>query len=146
MRISDWSSDVCSSDLQATGEFKFGNVGLDLRAAYANTKREAPYERGFEYVYTSPVDDYVNNLNQSGNATISFSKLEEKLSSGAADLSYTLPFARPVTFSGGYASTAQSRHSMRRRFRFTTAQNGRASCRERVCLYVYISVGDDKFK
>src|SRR3546814_10262446 len=98
MRISDWSSDVCSSDL---GEFKFGNVGLDLRAAYANTKREAPYERGFEYVYNSQVDDYVNNLNQSGNATISFSKLEENLYSGAADLSYTLPFARPVTISGG---------------------------------------------
>src|SRR3546814_19812920 len=130
MRISDWSSDVCSSDLQATGEFKFGNVGLDLRAAYANTKREAPYERGFEYVYTSQVDDYVNNLNQSGNATISFSKLEENLSSGAADLSYTLPFARPVTISGRYAYTDQS----------SISKIGRASCGERVVQYVYISV------
>src|SRR3546814_7650599 len=58
MRISDWSSDVCSSDL-------------------------------------------------------------ENLYSGAADLSYTLPFARPVTISGGYAYTDQSRNSMRRDFRFT---------------------------
>ncbi|HVJ00014.1 MAG TPA: TonB-dependent receptor [Sphingomonas sp.] len=106
-------------DTQATGEFKFGDVGLDLRAAYANTKREAPYERGFEYVYNAQVDDYVNNLNQSGDATISFSKLEENLYSGAADLSYALPFARPVTVSAGYAYTDQQRDSTRRDFRFT---------------------------
>src|SRR3546814_20815487 len=117
MRISDWSSDVCSSDLQATGEFKFGNVGLDLRAAYANTKREAPYERGFEYVYNSQVDDYVNNLNQSGNATISFSKLEENLYSAAADLSYTPPFARPVTLSGGHAYPTPHPNCLRPPFR-----------------------------
>src|SRR3546814_19161283 len=115
MRISDWSSDVCSSDLtnlyirdtlkraslstgqndgallggdylnqssawyerqlidtQMTGEFKITNLlSLDLRGGYANSQREAPYEREFSYVRTNrdlsidPVGDrFVNRSDE----------------------------------------------------------------------------------
>src|SRR3546814_14786285 len=102
MRISDGSSDVCSSDLkqsrlglgtnrnqsdrdimqqdtawyerqlintQLVAEFDFDRIQLDLRGAYANSQREAPYERIFTYVRTNlPTDldpvgaKFVNDL------------------------------------------------------------------------------------
>src|SRR3546814_19694795 len=45
---------------------------------------------------------------------------EMRISDWSSDVcSSDLPFARPVTISGGYAYTDQSRNSMRRDFRFT---------------------------
>ncbi|MDF0541527.1 TonB-dependent receptor [Sphingobium sp. H39-3-25] len=105
-------------DTQLVGEFKFGDFGVDVRGGYANTQREAPYEREFEYVYNAEVDDYVNNLSQQGDARISFSDLNEDLYSGAVDLSYKAPTARSLTFNWGYAYTKQARSSTRRDFRF----------------------------
>src|SRR3546814_6789048 len=66
-----------------TGEFKITNLlSLDLRGGYANSQREAPYEREFSYVRTNrdlsidPVGDrFVNALNrQRGDASITRSE------------------------------------------------------------------------
>ena len=104
-------------DTQLVGEFKFGDLSVDLRGTYANSQREAPYEREFEYVYNPQVDDYVNNLSQQGDARISFSDLNENIYSGAIDLSYK--FANLGSLSVGYNYTDQTRSSTRRDFRYT---------------------------
>ncbi|AUW58704.1 TonB-dependent receptor [Sphingobium sp. SCG-1] len=100
---------------QLVGEFKFGDLSVDLRGAYANTQRESPYERTFVYTYNSGVNDYINSLTSSGGqeASIAFSDLSEDLYSGAADVSYSVPGARRIVLSGGYAYTKTQRQSSR---------------------------------
>ncbi len=107
---------------QLVGEFKFDRLKLDLRGAYANSQREAPYERGFTYVRTNqpgdPVGDkFVNDLGGNrGDATIAFSDLNEDLWSGGVDLSYEL--APRISATIGYAYTDTHRISERRTFQF----------------------------
>ena len=36
---------------QLVGEFEFGDLGVDVRAAYANARRNSPYERAISYFY-----------------------------------------------------------------------------------------------
>ena len=113
-------------DTQLTGEFRFDKLSLDLRGGYANTQREAPYERSFTYVRTNqPLtsdptgNKYVNDLggnNQEGNATVSFSDLNENLYSGGADLSYK--FTPDITATVGYAYSKTDRTSTRRDFTY----------------------------
>ncbi|MDX3908853.1 MAG: TonB-dependent receptor [Sphingobium sp.] len=100
---------------QLVGEFKFDDLSIDLRGAYANTQRESPYERTFVYTYNSGVKDYINSLTSSGGqeASVAFSDLNEDLYSGAADLSYSIPGDRKITVSGGYAYTKTQRQSSR---------------------------------
>ena len=89
---------------QAVGEFKFGDLSVDLRGSYAQSKRDAPYERSFSYAYDETVQDFVNDLrsvNQS--ARISFSALKEDVYSGAMDFSYKVPVGIPLSLSAGYA-------------------------------------------
>src|SRR3546814_9667163 len=72
---------------QLVAEFDFDQIQLDLRGGYANSQREAPYERSFTYVRTNlptdvdPVGDkFVNDLGGNrGSAGISFSDLNEAL-------------------------------------------------------------------
>src|SRR3546814_7557927 len=40
-------------DTQFVGAFQFDRLSLDLRGSYANSQREAPYERSFTYVRTN---------------------------------------------------------------------------------------------
>jgi TonB-dependent receptor len=109
---------------QLVGEFQFDALKLDLRGAYANSQREAPYERGFTYVRTNlpttqdPTGDkFVNDLGGNrGDATIAFSDLNENLWSGGVDLSYEL--APQITATVGYAYTDTSRTAVRRAFQF----------------------------
>jgi TonB-dependent receptor len=107
---------------QLVGEFKFDRLKLDLRGAYANSQREAPYERGFTYVRTNqpgdPVGDkFVNDLGGNrGDATIAFSDLNEDLWSGGVDLSYEI--APRISATIGYAYTDTHRISERRTFQF----------------------------
>src|SRR3546814_17076241 len=83
---------------QFVGEFQFDRLSLDLRGSYANSQREAPYERSFTYVRTNlptsqdPIGDkFVNDLGGNrGDATIAFSDLNEELWSGGADLCYEI--------------------------------------------------------
>jgi len=112
-------------DTQLVGEFTPAEgVKIDVRATYANSKRDAPYELSFEYVRTNvPADPFgdrfINILNNGnrGDATISFSKLDEDLWSGGVDISYVLTPEITVTGGANYSDT--KRFSSRRDFQFS---------------------------
>ncbi|QDX25364.1 outer membrane beta-barrel protein [Sphingomonas suaedae] len=108
---------------QAVGEFEFGDFSVDARFGYANSQREAPYERSFTYVWGPSlgipgVTDYVNYLSGSnrGSASVSFSDLNEDVYNGALDLAYRFPSG--FTVSAGYAYLDTQRSSTRRDFQF----------------------------
>ena len=110
-------------DTQLVGEFKLmDDLSLDLRGGYANSQREAPYEREFEYVRTNRDtdalgDQFVNLLNrQRGDASITFSDLNEDLWSAGADLSYKVSPA--LTLTAGYAFSDTKRTSSRYELHF----------------------------
>jgi len=114
---------------QLVGEFEFGPLSLDVRAAYANSQRESPYERAIGYFYLGDndpstsgpgdVDDYVNNLSSAGQfATIAFSDLTEEVYSGGIDLAYQVPIGRPLTLSAGYNYSNTQRTASRFQFQY----------------------------
>ena len=106
-------------DVQGIGEFKFGDLSLDLRGSYANSKRNAPYERFYSYVFNDQIGDYVNDLRGPGQgATISFSTLDDNVYYGAADVTYRLPTSFRASVSAGYAYTQNDRSAIRRDFQF----------------------------
>ncbi|MFL9842056.1 TonB-dependent receptor [Sphingomonas sp. ST-64] len=109
---------------QVVAELDFGALDVDLRGAYANTKRKAPYERAFRYEFNPTVNDYTNSLSAPSGATIAFSDLNEDLWAGAADFAYEFDSARPITVSAGYAYTDTFRTSSRYFFRFVGPNNG----------------------
>lgn len=112
-------------DTQLVGEFiPAEGVKVDVRATYANSKRDAPYELSLEYVRTNAAadpfgDHFINILNNGnrGDATISFSKLNEDLWAGGLDVSYVLMPEITVTGGANYSNT--QRFSSRRDFQFT---------------------------
>ena len=107
-------------DAQFVGELDFGDLDIDLRAGYAQTQREAPFEWEFTYTRTNNASDplgdlFLNTLDpQRGGAVVSFSNLEENLYFGGIDLSYR--FAGWLTATVGYAYTDTDRFSVRREF------------------------------
>ncbi len=116
-------------DTQFVGEFKFGDLSVDLRGTYANSQRESPYERSIGYAYlgdgnpntksTSDVDDYINNLSSGGQfSTVGFSDLSEDVYSGGIDLAYKLPGSMPITLSGGYNYNKTKRSASRYLFQY----------------------------
>ena len=117
------------ADTQIVGEFKpTEKLNVDVRASFANTKRESPSELSFEYVRTNVASDaygnyYVNRLNNGngGDATISYSKLNEDLFSGGMDATYKIAPGYSATV--GYAYLATRRTSSRRDFQFQAPNN-----------------------
>jgi outer membrane receptor protein involved in Fe transport len=116
-------------DTQLVGEFQFGDLGVDVRGAYANSQRESPYERSMSYLYLGDgnpatkgpgdVDDYVNNLSSGGQfANVAFSDLNEDVYSAAIDLSYRLTADVPITLSAGYNFQKTQRSSSRYQFQY----------------------------
>ena len=111
-------------DTQMVGEFKLGDISLDVHGGYANSQREAPYEREFVYVRsnrdlaTDPVGDrFINALNrQRGDASVTFSDLNEDLWSAGWDLSYK--FSPDLTATIGYAFSDTKRTSSRYELHF----------------------------
>jgi TonB-dependent receptor len=107
-------------DTQAVGEFRFGNLSLDVRGTYANSKRLSPYERGFRYAFDDTVNDFINSIQGPGQgANIAFSRLNEDVYGAAVDLGYkfeTLPF--PVRVVAGYAFNDNIRESDYFQYRF----------------------------
>lgn len=108
---------------QLVGEFDFGDFDLDARASYANSQREAPYERRFRYVRTNVVGDptgnkFINDLGGStqGEAAVAFSDLNEDLWSSGADLTYA--FSPTLRLGAGYAFQDTKRNSVRRELSF----------------------------
>lgn len=130
---------------QLVGEFKLTDaLHLDVRGAYANSKRNAPYERQFDYlcsnVTTTGQPIRVTEPNTIGGpacdgayqvtrrfspfASIIFSELDENLYSAQGDLSYKLDLGRPVTLSTGYYYSGTDRTSTRLQFNYQTADGG----------------------
>lgn len=106
-------------DTQVVGEFDFGDLQVDGRASYANTRRNSPYERSFIYRFDPTYGAYVNALNASNEqAQVSFSELEENQYSGQLDLSYKLPTDFFLQLSGGYFYSDASRNSSRYSFAY----------------------------
>ncbi len=109
---------------QLTGEFKFGDMAVDVRGSYANSQREAPYERTFSYAFNpdllgSGVGDFVNDLTSPGqSARIRFSDLNDEVYGVGLDFGYKLATAMPITLSGGYNYYLNERNASRRDFRF----------------------------
>ncbi len=104
---------------QAVGEFEWGDWSVDVRGAYANSKRRSPYERAFSYRFDEVVKDYVNDLRANGAfATIAFSRLVDEVWGGGLDVAYKLQTDIPVTLSAGYSYTDNVRTSSRRDFRY----------------------------
>lgn len=127
---------------QGVGEFRFGDLRLDVRGAYANSKREAPYERQFDYLCSdrtttgAPIE-YDGGNGTSGFqcdgayqvtqrftpfASVIFSDLNEDLWTGQADLSYKVPDLG--TISAGYYYSDTTRYSERLQFNYQTNQGG----------------------
>ncbi len=104
---------------QLVGEFEFGDISIDLRGANGRSRRNAPYERSFSYLFDENVGDYVNNLRSGGqNARITFSDLNETIWSGGADVTWRLPTTLSASLTAGYAYTDTVRDAYRREFRF----------------------------
>lgn len=104
---------------QAVGEFEFGDISIDLRGSNGRSRRNAPYERSFSYVFDASIGDYVNNLRSGGqNARINFSDLNETVWSGGADVTWRLPTSFTASLTAGYAYSDTTRSAFRREFRF----------------------------
>ncbi|MDP5277906.1 TonB-dependent receptor [Sphingomonas sp. DG1-23] len=101
---------------QFVGEFDFGALDVDVRGAYANTKRKSPYERAFRYLYDAGIGDYRNTLNGGSYATVAFSDLDENLWAGGIDFAYDLNLGRPFSLQAGYAYQDTDRTSYRYTF------------------------------
>lgn len=105
-------------DAQFVGEMKFADLAVDVRAGYAQTQREAPWEFSFLY-FDSPTDRYPdlyrNTLDgQRSYARVAFSDLTEDLYYGGIDFSY--PVMDWATLTAGYAYSDTSRFSLYRPF------------------------------
>lgn len=131
-------------ETQVVGEFKpIDDLSVDIRGAYANSKRNSPYERQFIYNCNPTLASDVSNVPtvsggincpgvwQATNAfdrfaTVVFSELDEDLYSGQADVAYKLPTERPITVSAGYYHSDTDRTSTRLPFVYQTALGGAA--------------------
>ncbi|WP_380778929.1 TonB-dependent receptor domain-containing protein [Sphingomonas sp. R86520] len=130
---------------QLVGAFKPTDaLTLDLRGAYANSKRNAPYERQFDYLCSNTTTTgqpiTVQDPNGTGGAqcngayqvtqrfspfaSIIFSELKEDLYSGQADAAYKLSTERPMTLSTGYFYSDTKRTSSRLQFNYQTPRGG----------------------
>lgn len=104
---------------QLVGELRFDTISVDLRGAYGNSSRKAPYERSFSYIFDPEIGDFVNNLRSTGqSARIAFSDLNEDVWSGGADVTWRAPTARRLSVTAGYAYVDTQRDALRREFRF----------------------------
>jgi TonB-dependent receptor len=130
---------------QLVGEFKLTDaLKVDARGAYANSKRNAPYERQFDYLCASQTTNGLPIVNDGGNqsdgfqcggayqvtqrfspfASIVFSELNEDLWTGQADASYKIDADRPMTVSTGYFYQGTDRTSSRLQFNYQTSNGG----------------------
>jgi len=107
---------------QLVSEFRFGDWSVNARGTYAKSSRNAPYERQNNYVFSSEVNDYVNDLASAGSrSTISFSDLQDEVYGGVLDVAYKFNTERPLVLSAGYAYTDNTRTAERRDFRYVVA-------------------------
>ncbi len=105
-----------STQLAGEHEFMDGAFGLDWRASYATTSRDAPYETRFGYTENA-AGDFIHNLSEN---RISFSELQDDVFSAGVDGSYTLALSdfREAVFSVGVSYLDNTRESERRDLSF----------------------------
>lgn len=91
------------ANIQAAGDHKFGGLELKWRTAYAQSTRDAPYEREIRY-------DIINSQYVFGGGgglgnRLRFSELTDEIASAGGDAAYTFGIAegREATVSGGFA-------------------------------------------
>ncbi len=108
---------------QLVGEFEWDLFSLDVRASYANSQREAPYERTYSYAFDDEIaNDFVNDLTSPGeSARIRFSDLTDDVYGAGIDLGYLFDGNVPITVSAGYSYYLNERAAERRDFRFVPA-------------------------
>jgi outer membrane receptor protein involved in Fe transport len=106
---------------QLSGGFNLDPVKLDLRVAYANSSRKAPFELGFGYSRSNVAADpygayFINRLDngQTGYANIVFSELDEDLLAYGGDASWEV--TPQFVLSAGFEGTDTERDSERREF------------------------------
>lgn len=109
---------------QLVGEFALApGLKVEVRGSYANSKRKAPFELSFQYVRTNVASDpfgsmFINKLNNgnAGDASVSFSDLNENLWAAGADVSYVVTPDLTATVGGAFSDTVRT--SSRRDFQF----------------------------
>lgn len=106
---------------QFVGEFEFDALSVDIRGVYANSKRDAPYQRSNSYAFDDRIaNDFVNDLTSPGqSARIQFSDLNDDVYGGGLDLGYETNMGIPINLNVGYSYYLNDRQAQRRDFRFT---------------------------
>lgn len=108
---------------QFVGELKFDELSVDLRGSYANSKRDAPYQRTSSYAFDRLIaNDFVNDLTSPGeSARIRFSNLNDDVYGAGLDIGYETNIGVPINFTAGYSYYLNDRDAERRDFRFVPA-------------------------
>lgn len=103
-------------DTQLTGSHEFGPLAVDWRTSYAETSRDAPYEKGIRYRLVG--GEYLHNASQEQNYT-RFSEVEDEVISAGLDFAYTLPASgrQDTVVTAGFAWLDNDRTSEAREFR-----------------------------
>ncbi|MBI1187108.1 MAG: TonB-dependent receptor plug domain-containing protein [Alphaproteobacteria bacterium] len=91
------------ASIQLSGDHTFGNFDFDWRGAFAQSTRDAPYERSVRYEVVN--NEFRYNPGASDANSTRFSELTDEVVSGGLDGSYTLALSetRDAVFSAGYA-------------------------------------------
>ena len=105
--------------LQLSGEHQIGDFDIKWRGAYAQSTRDAPYERTVVYSVVNGVPSF-----QAGNTPneTRFSELTDEVASVGADGTYTFQFGpqnREVVLSAGFTASQTERDYEILRFAFT---------------------------
>ncbi len=118
---------------QLAGEFDFGNFGINWRAAYGATSREAPYEWEIQYGWRPDLQRYVHDGGRYSNLT-RFASLEDDVLSGGVDFRYSIPMAnvRAIDIYAGASYQDNNRYAESREYRFFGNQLSLAQQQQRV--------------
>jgi TonB-dependent receptor len=127
--------ELFTTQLAGSHSFMDGDLQIDWRASYATTSRDAPYESRFVY----GVDGAGNFIHNVQGNLISFSKLNDEVLSGGADVSYTLPLSdyREAVFSAGFAVLDNTRDAERRDLQFAAVGSLTADQRQSRVDYLF---------
>lgn len=109
------------ASLQLAGQHRFGDLDVEWRGAFAESSRDAPYERSI--VYALPDGGVPSYAPGNGGNETRFSYLDDQVVSGGVDFDYTIPLSnsRNAIISGGIASSRTERDYEFLSFSFQTA-------------------------
>src|SRR3546814_21140934 len=148
MRISDWSSDVCSSDLWNIKDlkqftFQLDDPGLTLREVAESAMRASVAEQELDSVVSG-----AGRAEVEGRVQRRMQAVLDAYRSGIAIQGVAVERADPPTkvIEAFKAVSAAEQESDALRNRARAYEIGRGSGRERVCQYVWISVVDGSIK